>query len=113
MSKTKIFIAGHKGMVGSALVRVLQKIHETVGWQTIESYFPKGATSGTLKKYSNTALYAKTGTLRHNHNLSGYWVHPKGKTYVFSIMVNHHTASTAEVREGIGTLLEWFERKLR
>ena len=95
------------------VVRVLQKIHETVGWQIIESYFPKGATSGTLKKYSNTALYAKTGTLRHNHNLSGYWVHPKGETFVFSIMVNHHTASTAEVREGIGTLLEWFERKLR
>ena len=25
MSKTKIFIAGHKGMVGSALVRFLEK----------------------------------------------------------------------------------------
>ena len=95
------------------LVRVLQKIYKSVGWETIQTYFPRGATSGTLKQYTHSALYAKTGTLRHNHNLSGYWVHPKGKIYVFSIMVNHHTTSTAEVRKGIGLLMEWLERKLR
>jgi D-alanyl-D-alanine carboxypeptidase/D-alanyl-D-alanine-endopeptidase (penicillin-binding protein 4) len=96
-----------------ALVGVLQKIHETVGWKIIQNYFPQGASSGTLKKYANTSVYAKTGTLRHNHNLSGYLVHPKGTTYAFSIMVNHHTASTEEVRAGIGTLLKWLERKLK
>ena len=96
-----------------ALVGVLQKIHETVGWETIQNYFPQGASSGTLKKYANTSVYAKTGTLRHNHNLSGYLVHPKGTTYAFSIMVNHHTAEAEEVREGIGTLLKWLERKLK
>jgi len=94
------------------LVGVLQKIHETVGWETIQDYFPQGANSGTLKKYGNASVYAKTGTLRHNHNLSGYLVHPKGTTYVFSIMVNHHTASTEEVRSGIGNLIKWFEDKL-
>jgi len=96
-----------------ALVGVLQKIHETVGWKTIQNYFPQGASSGTLKKYANTAVYAKTGTLRHNHNLSGYLVHPKGTIYAFSIMVNHHTAEVEEVRAGIGTLLKWLERKLK
>ena len=95
------------------LVSILQKINETVGWQIIERYFPKGATSGTLKKYPNHSIYAKTGTLRHNHNLSGYLVHTKGKVYVFSIMVNHHTSSTSEVRKGIDSLLQWFEKKLR
>ena len=68
-----------------ALVGVLQKIHETVGWKTIQNYFPQGASSGTLKKYANTSVYAKTGTLRHNHNLSGYLVHPKGITYAFRL----------------------------
>ena len=95
------------------LVSVLQEIHKTVGWETIQNYFPQGATSGTLKKYTNTAVYAKTGTLRHNHNLSGYLQHNKGTTYVFSIMVNHHTASTQEVRAGIDTLLEWLDKKLK
>ena len=95
------------------LVGVLQKIHETVGWETIQNYFPQGASSGTLKKYDNASVFAKTGTLRHNHNLSGYLVHPKGTTYAFSIMVNHHTAEAEEVRAGIGTLLKWLERKLK
>ena len=94
------------------LVGVLQKIHETVGWETIQDYFPQAANSGTLKKYDNAFVFVKTGTLRHNNNLSGYLVHPKGTTYVFSIMVNHHTASTEEVRSGIETLLKWFEDKL-
>jgi D-alanyl-D-alanine carboxypeptidase/D-alanyl-D-alanine-endopeptidase (penicillin-binding protein 4) len=95
------------------LVGVLQKIEEKFGWKTIQSYFPQGASSGTLKKYTNNSVYAKTGTLRHNYNLSGYLVHPKGTTYAFSIMVNHHTAKTEEVRAGIGTLLKWLERKLK
>ena len=94
------------------IVGVLQKTYETVGWETIQDYFPQGASSGTLKKYDNAFVFAKTGTLRHNHNLSGYLVHPKGTTYVFSIMVNHHTTLTEEVRSGIGTLLKWFEGKL-
>ena len=94
------------------LVGVLQKICKTVGWETIQDYFPQGANSGTLKKYDNASVYAKTGTLRNNHNLSGYLVHPKGTKYVFSIMINHHTTSTEEVRLGIGMLLKWFEGKL-
>jgi D-alanyl-D-alanine carboxypeptidase/D-alanyl-D-alanine-endopeptidase (penicillin-binding protein 4) len=59
------------------------------------------------------AVYAKTGTLRHNHNLSGYLVLSEEEIYAFSIMVNHHTATTDEIRAGIGSLLEWFEKKLR
>jgi len=94
------------------LVKVLQEIYKTVGWKTIQAYFPQGGTSGTLKKYKGTQFYAKTGTLRHNHNLSGYLVNPKKKIYVFSVMVNHHTASTAEVRRGISELLQWFDQKL-
>ena len=95
------------------LVSVLQKIYQTLDWQTLKRYFPQGATSGTLKKYSNMAVYAKTGTLRHNHNLSGYLVLSEEEIYAFSIMVNHHTATTDEIRAGIGSLLEWFEKKLR
>ena len=94
------------------LVRVLQEIHKTIGWEIIQAYFPKGGTSKTLKKHEGTKSYAKTGTLRHNHNLSGYLVNPKKKIYVFSIMVNHHTASTSEVRRGISELLQWFDKKL-
>ena len=95
------------------LVEVLKKIHQKVGWDTIKDYFSKGASLDVSKEDPSAVIYAKTGTLRHNFNLSGYLVLPKGKVYAFSIMVNHHNTSTAEVRKGIGVLLKWFERRLR
>ena len=95
------------------LIAVLKKIHQRVGWQKIQTYFPKSGVSGTLTAYPNLKnVYAKTGTLRHNHNLSGYWESPKGNKYAFSIMVNHYTASTREIRQGITELLQHFQKKL-
>jgi D-alanyl-D-alanine carboxypeptidase/D-alanyl-D-alanine-endopeptidase (penicillin-binding protein 4) len=95
------------------LVSVLKKIHDKVGFQNIKNYFPKGALSGTLKKYDLKNIYAKTGTLRHNHNLSGYLVSSEKNIYVFSIMVNHHTSSKNEVRNAISQLLNKFQKRLK
>ncbi len=96
------------------LIAVLKKIHHKVGLETIKDYFAKNNTSGTLTDtdYQLTKVYAKTGTLRHNHNLSGYWISSKGKIYVFSIMVNHFTQPTSEIRKGITQLLKQFQKKL-
>ncbi len=95
------------------LIAVLKKIHQRVGWQKIQTYFPKSGISGTLTAYPNLKnIYAKTGTLRHNHNLSGYWESPKGNKYAFSIMVNHYTTPTQGIREGISKLLHLFQKKL-
>ncbi|MEL0319019.1 MAG: D-alanyl-D-alanine carboxypeptidase [Flavobacteriaceae bacterium] len=96
------------------LVAVLQQIYFTAGWEKIQALFPQSGTSGTLKAYSNLeGVFAKTGTLRHNHNLSGYWESEKGNRYVFSIMVNHFTSPTSEIREGIITLLQWLQQNLK
>ncbi|MGB1556115.1 MAG: D-alanyl-D-alanine carboxypeptidase [Flavobacteriaceae bacterium] len=96
------------------LVAVLQQIYFTAGWEKIQAFFPQSGTSGTLKSYANLkGVYAKTGTLRHNHNLSGYWESEKGNRYAFSIMVNHFTSPTSEIREGITTLLQWLQQNLK
>ena len=95
------------------LVAVLKKIYEKVGFQNIKNYFPKGALSGTLKEYDLKNVYAKTGTLRHNHNLSGYLVSSEENIYVFSVMVNHHTSSKSEVRNAISQLLHKFQKRLK
>ena len=96
------------------LVAVLQQIEAQIGWEKIQILFPKSGVSGTLKAYTKLEnVYAKTGTLRHNHNLSGYWISPKGNRYAFAILVNHFTATTSEIREGITELLTWMQRKLK
>ena len=96
------------------LVAVLQQIYFTAGWAKIQALFPQSGTSGTLKAYPNLkGVYAKTGTLRHNHNLSGYWESEKGNRFAFSIMVNHFTSPTSEIREGITTLLQWLQQNLK
>ena len=95
------------------LIAILKQINKQIGIQGIKNYFPESTLSGTVKKYSLKNVFAKTGTLRHNHNLSGYWISPKGSVYVFSIMVNHFTAPTSEVRKGISELLQRLQKKLK
>jgi len=96
-----------------SLVAVLKEIYKISSWDQILSRFPKGGVSGTLKAYDLDQVYGKTGTLRHNHNLSGYLITKRGKTLLFSVMVNHFTTPTSEVRAGIGKVLSWLQRKVK
>ena len=95
------------------VVAVLRKIYSKLGLNTVKNYFPQSGRSGTIKKYDLKNVYAKTGTLLHNCNLSGYWINPSGEIYIFSIMVNHFTASTDEIREAISLLLKEFQKKIK
>ncbi len=106
-------ISRYNMITSRTLIAVLKKIHDKVGFQNIKNYFPKGSLSGTLKQYDLKNIYAKTGTLRHNHNLSGYWVSPNENIYVFSVMVNHFTSSKNEVRNAISQLLHKFQKRLK
>jgi D-alanyl-D-alanine carboxypeptidase/D-alanyl-D-alanine-endopeptidase (penicillin-binding protein 4) len=96
-----------------SLVAVLKEIYITSSWDQIKTLFPSGGVSGTLKSYNVKQVYGKTGTLRHNHNLSGYLITKRGKILVFSLMVNHFTSPTSEVRAAIGELLNWLQRKVK
>ena len=96
-----------------SLVAVLKEIYKTSSWDQILTRFPEGGESVTLKAYDVNQVYGKTGTLRHNHNLSGYLITKRGKTLIFSVMVNHFTYPISEVRAGIGKLLNWLQRKVK
>jgi len=96
-----------------SLVAVLKEIYKNSSWDQIIQRFPKGGASGTLKAYKLDQVYGKTGTLRHNHNLSGYLITKTGKILVFSIMVNHFTYPTSKIRSGIGKVLSWLQRKVK
>lgn len=73
------------------LIWVLNHIYKEWGPTDIQFHFPEAGVSGTLKGfYSSKRLprvFAKTGTLRNNHNLSGYILDQNNEWYVFSIMV--------------------------
>ena len=67
------------------IVAVLLKIYETLSWKEIREIFPEIGISGTLKAYTSlNNIYAKTGTLKHNLNLSGYLTSDSGEKYIFS-----------------------------
>ena len=95
------------------VIAALKKIYYKVGLKQIKNYFPQSGRSGTIKNYNLKNVFAKTGTLRHNHNLSGYWISPSGEIYIFSVMVNHFTASKDEVSDGISLLLKKFQKRLK
>jgi len=98
------------------LISVLFEIHKKIGWKGVSNLFPVGGLSGTIKDYYKSKnkpfVFAKTGTLRNNHNLSGYLIGKSKKKLIFSIMVNHHKSSSTEVKKGIADLLFYLRKRL-
>ena len=95
------------------IIQVLKLIKKEIKWPKIQQLFPKSGQSGTLLDYPNLKnIYAKTGTLRNNHNLSGFFKTGKGEILMFSVMVNHFNSSTTEVRNGITEIVNKIQKKL-
>ena len=90
-----------------SMVQVLEKI-QTLSEHYLE-FFPIGGETGTLEHWFNGTdrpyIYAKTGTLGNNFNLSGYLITNSGTTLIFSFMNNHYTKPTAVVKEEMGEVL--------
>ena len=59
---------------------------------------------GLYKGYEQN-IWAKTGTMSNNVSLSGYLITKENKQLKFSIIINNHKASAAEVRKQIEAFL--------
>ena len=80
-----------------SLVFLLKKMHREIPEEKLLSYFAIGGKSGTLKNYYKNEkpyIYAKSGTLSNNYNLSGYLKTKKGTILIFSYMNNHYQGSS-------------------
>lgn len=92
-----------------SLVYILNRLYRELPRERLFALFPAGGQSGTLKNSYKSEdgipyLYAKSGTLSNNHNLSGYILTRSGKILIFSYMNNHYMHPTGEVRQQMETL---------
>ena len=90
------------------MISLLLKIRAEVPKDRLLSLLATGGYSGTLRNYYKAKepyIFAKTGTLRHNHSLSGYLRTRKGKLLVFSFMNSNYTIPTSELKEGMEKVL--------
>ena len=92
-----------------SMVQVLQKLYKEIPEERLFALFPIWDASGTVSKWENprTApfIYAKSGSLGNNYNLSGYVKTKSGKLLVFSFMNNHFRIPTSQVRTQIYQIL--------
>lgn len=95
------------------MVTLLQLMKSSFAWNRITAILPTG-NEGTLSGlYTNYAgkIYAKTGTLGNQVALSGYLITAKGKTLIFSVMVNAHQSAPQQIRKKIeGFLTQLIDR---
>lgn len=92
-----------------SMVYVLQRLYTKLPEERLFKLFPLWDASGTVEKwtYSQTPpfIYAKSGSLGNNYNLSGYLRTKSGRVLIFSIMNNHFKVPSSEIKRMVFELL--------
>ena len=89
----------------SSLIIALEKIYQYYGLESIKKIFPNNYIINETEDF----VWGKTGTLKNNHNYSGYIITNKGRQYVFSIMINHFTDDIDIIKEAISDFLKYIK----
>ncbi len=94
-----------------SFVEVLRKMYTMIPQERLFNLFPVGGEFGTIKNWyagkTKPYVFAKTGTVGNNHNVSGYLLTNSGKVLVFSFMNNHFKKTNNQVRTQMQTTFEW------
>ena len=97
------------------MVHLLKLIYKKVPQERLFYLLPTGGESGTIKNLYGAEqpfVYAKTGSLRNNHSLSGYLVGNSGKIYVFSFMNSNYLVSNNDLKSGMDRVLRILKENL-
>jgi D-alanyl-D-alanine carboxypeptidase/D-alanyl-D-alanine-endopeptidase (penicillin-binding protein 4) len=106
---------------GSGISRYNLITPETVSWLIFELYhemgeyrlkriLPAGGQSGTIKNLYQSEepyVFAKTGSMRYVHNLSGLVYTRSGKPLIFSFMHNNFTVPQSTIKAEMEKVLIW------
>ena len=94
-----------------SFVEVLTKLYKTIPEKRLFHLFPVGGEFGTIKDwYAGTDkpyVFAKTGTVGNNYNVSGYLRTNSGNVLIFSFMNNHFKKTNDAIRTQMQTTFEW------
>ena len=92
----------------NAIVGVLNKIYMEFGRDYISDIFPAAGLTGTMKRNFPDLrgfVSAKTGSMSHVYNLSGYLITRKGRWLIFSFMNNNFVNDPADIRREMTRIL--------
>ena len=84
-----------------SVILSLLDIYNLIGFERIKKIFPENY----IIQNEEDFVWGKTGTLKNNHNYSGYIITDKRKLYVFSIMINHFTKELDIIENAISDFL--------
>ena len=96
------------------LIHLLEKIYQEIPTKRLFSLMPAGGISGTIKEWytaDEPYVFAKTGTMINNHNLSGYLKTKSNKVLIFSFMHNHYQGSSFKIKTEMQRILREIHEK--
>jgi D-alanyl-D-alanine carboxypeptidase/D-alanyl-D-alanine-endopeptidase (penicillin-binding protein 4) len=101
-----------------SVIFVLEKLYRKQPEEWLFNTFPAGGKSGTVESWyapkpgEPPFVFAKTGSLRHRHCLSGYVRTRSGRTLIFSFMHNNFTRSSNDIKGEMDRVLRWVYESL-
>ncbi|RME97528.1 MAG: peptidase S13, partial [Bacteroidetes bacterium] len=111
-------LSRYNQMSPQSIILVLDQLLSRYPEELVLSFFPAGGKSGTIKRWyggdagTPTYVFAKTGSLRHIHCLSGYLRAKSGKLYIFSFMHNNYPDKLDTLKEEMERFLEEMHKRL-